>query len=53
MHGLIVIVRGGQAHFFLKFANRKSTNSWASSAIANPQISYVHAGPHIANLQIL
>jgi hypothetical protein len=26
---------------FLKSANRKSTNSWAHSTIANPQISYV------------
>jgi hypothetical protein len=37
---LLLLVRGGQANF-LKFRNRKSVNSWAYSAITNPQISYV------------
>ncbi len=35
------LFRGGQANFFLKYANRKSPNSWAHSAIANWQISLV------------
>jgi len=46
--------RGGQANFlknFEKFANRKSTNLWVHSAIANPQI-LTCASPQIANLQI-
>ncbi len=33
--------KGGHAIIFSYSANRKSENSWAHSAIANPQISYV------------
>jgi hypothetical protein len=32
------VARGGKSNFLFKSANRKSANSWAHSAIANPQI---------------
>jgi len=36
---LYTVLSGGQTNFFLKSANRKSSSSWAHSAIANQQIS--------------
>jgi hypothetical protein len=36
--------------FLLKSANHKSANSWAYSAIANPQIFMIY--PQVANFQI-
>jgi hypothetical protein len=43
--------RGGQSNVFLKSANRKSVNSWAESAIGNPQTLLINlqiANPYIS-----
>jgi hypothetical protein len=44
----------GKTNFILKSANRKFANSWAHSAIANPQIRKFlrYASPQIENPQI-
>jgi hypothetical protein len=46
----LIHTRDGKTNFFLKSANHKSANSWAHSAIANPQIFMIY--PQVANLQI-
>ncbi len=43
-----LLVRGGQAIFVLKLANRKSANSWAHSDIAKPQLFKVCQSSKIA-----
>ncbi len=46
-----IFPKKGRANVFLKSANSKSANSWAQSAIANPQILR-YANPQITNPQM-
>jgi hypothetical protein len=47
------MVRGGQGNFFFKkSANHSSANSWAHSAIANPQISQVCQSANVLGLPV-
>jgi hypothetical protein len=43
---ILDLIRWWTRKLFLQSANRKSTNSWAHSTIANPQISYFCQSAH-------